>query len=1262
MAIATIISITGQAWARDAEGNLRGLRVGDTLQEGEVLVTSNNGSVQLDFGDGLDPALVEGGEQVVMNPELDADQQVGASDFAALDEDLEALLAALDDDSIDLLDVLDATAAGAGPGGAADGGHSFVRLARIAEDVNPLAFSFGMNALGGPPEEQGGALLLGEAEEVEEPQELVVIPPSAGSFEATLLDVETLSESGSVMTGTLPFSFGNGENGSITFASMHGVENQVGQETIVYSWDASTNTLTAFSPARELNIFTIEVNPATGEITLTQVNNLLHEEGMDEALTSLIYTVTSSSGTTSGTLNITIVDDVPGVELGSVDLSGLELTTLDAETVNGTSTATGSVATAFASAVTASYGADGAGNVVVDGYALSLGEAEHSLTSGGEPIVFTLEDGVVIGTADGVEVLRIEIDAASGEVTVTQSGPVDHPAQGADSVGLPAGLVSVSATVTVTDGDGDTATDTLTVDLGGSITIDDDVPGVELGSVDLSGLELTTLDAETVNGTSTATGSVATAFASAVTASYGADGAGNVVVDGYALSLGEAEHSLTSGGEPIVFTLEDGVVIGTADGVEVLRIEIDAASGEVTVTQSGPVDHPAQGADSLSLPAGLVSVSATVTVTDGDGDTATDTLTADLGGSIIIVDDVPNITLELGDESIGLMTKDADTVSGTGSHSASFAAAFVIATLSHGADGEGSVGWDYSLALAQGVADGVDSGLSSGGQPIYLYLHEGGIVGSTATQAIDVASGNTVFTISVDGDANVTLTQHAAIDHDSADNGDYASDTVALANGLVVLTGTATVVDADGDTASRSVALDLGGNIVFADDGPSLSSLNLAIANVAGTYEGTYEFDIGADAQGFLDSFGEGSLIWTGMPAGYELTLTGSTDTSITYTAQSGSFEFFNLTLYANGTYSFELVSPAPVVETEIESLLSAFDPDGFYKEEGKDAYLFSADVFDGKFELAVEAFSNGSRENVSLSSTDLGVHSNVVQGNKNDMLRFDVRPVDDAGVIGISSFVFSVSGTGGTKAGDQAKLTVYDEDGSSQVYTATLATANGEFVFNIDPSHNVDYMELRPAGNNSFKIDGISTSYVTQIYPDDYQLDFELSGSDADGDLATAAFTVSVKTTEDGTYEITGTDGDDVVHGTEGDDILIGGAGNDTLIGGDGDDVFQWNLGDQGGSAAPAIDTVKDFGFGADVLDLADLLQNESVETIDSFIFAVQEGANTVLYVNHEGEIGADGSNATQVIVLENFSMGDAETSSDFLQEMLNNGQLNIE
>ncbi|MFP3343042.1 retention module-containing protein, partial [Halomonas sp. SIMBA_159] len=139
MATATVIAITGQAWARDEDGNLRELAIGDVLQEGETLVTSADGRVELDFADGTGANVVEGGQEVAVTPDLVSDLIV-ATDASAQDDDLEALLAALDDEEGDLLDILDATAAGGGAGGGG-GGSSFVRVARIAEETDPLSFN-----------------------------------------------------------------------------------------------------------------------------------------------------------------------------------------------------------------------------------------------------------------------------------------------------------------------------------------------------------------------------------------------------------------------------------------------------------------------------------------------------------------------------------------------------------------------------------------------------------------------------------------------------------------------------------------------------------------------------------------------------------------------------------------------------------------------------------------------------------------------------------------------------------------------------------------------------------------------------------------------------------------------------------------------------------------------------------------------------------------------------------------------------------------
>ncbi|MBD3897836.1 type I secretion C-terminal target domain-containing protein [Halomonas sp. ML-15] len=141
---------------------------------------------------------------------------------------------------------------------------------------------------------------------------------------------------------------------------------------------------------------------------------------------------------------------------------------------------------------------------------------------------------------------------------------------------------------------------------------------------------------------------------------------------------------------------------------------------------------------------------------------------------------------------------------------------------------------------------------------------------------------------------------------------------------------------------------------------------------------------------------------------------------------------------------------------------------------------------------------------------------------------------------------------------------------------------------------------------------------------------------------------------------------GDDILIGGAGDDVLVGGAGNDILMGGAGDDVFKWNFGDQGDSSSAANDVVTDFGNGDNVLDIADLLQGESVATIDQFVFAEEDGSDTVLYISSGGSLAGDKDNADQTIRLEGKSFGDFGASpgdsSDLITKMIDSGQLHID
>ncbi|SES22662.1 hypothetical protein SAMN04487958_1101, partial [Vreelandella subterranea] len=385
MSIATVVTITGQAWARDPDGNLRELAIGDVLQEGETLVTSTNGSVQLDFDDGLPPTTIGADEEVAITNDVDAENAPTEEETVAQDGEVEALLSALEEEDGDLLDLLEATAAGGGAAGGGGGGSDFVQLARIEESVQGLQYDYAVGADEGPETVEFAAALADADDEIEG-------NPTAGLTTITLdesqlvfgeqapinddfpggLPVQppgasTPSFNSVTVTGSIDFSFGPLGAGSIGFAGMDGQTIGIGQESFNLDWDAASNTLTASNERVQSNnpdepfLFQIQIDPQTGEFTLTLANNLLHEEGTEEALASLVYTVTDAGGNTaSNNLNITILDDGPVLDEGYLESFQLAFGVDEAGLVDNDSVSDRTnVRDALNTAGVINYGADG---------------------------------------------------------------------------------------------------------------------------------------------------------------------------------------------------------------------------------------------------------------------------------------------------------------------------------------------------------------------------------------------------------------------------------------------------------------------------------------------------------------------------------------------------------------------------------------------------------------------------------------------------------------------------------------------------------------------------------------------------------------------------------------------------------------------------------------------------------------------------------------------------------------------------------------
>ncbi|MCP3245481.1 DUF5801 domain-containing protein, partial [Aeromonas hydrophila] len=249
-------------------------------------------------------------------------------------------------------------------------------------------------------------------------------------------------------------------------------------------------------------VFRISV-ASNGTVTLTQSAELDHlPEDVDNSndnnlislangkvlLSATVTVVDGDNDTATGTVsadlggNIRFEDDVPSVTINAVADGGITLTTQDAQTIDAASdTATGSFAAAFLAAAVPSYGADGPGTTTVSGYSLSVTDSNSGLTSNGLAITLTKVGSDIVGSTTAGEVFRISV-ASNGTVTLTQSAELDHLPEDVDNsndnnlISLANGKVLLSATVTVVDGDNDTATGTVSADLGGNISFEDDVP------------------------------------------------------------------------------------------------------------------------------------------------------------------------------------------------------------------------------------------------------------------------------------------------------------------------------------------------------------------------------------------------------------------------------------------------------------------------------------------------------------------------------------------------------------------------------------------------------------------------------------------------------------------------------------------------------------------------------------------------------------------------------------------------------------------
>jgi hypothetical protein len=808
----------------------------------------------------------------------------------------------------------------------------------------------------------------------------------------------------------------------------------------------------------------------------------------------------------------------------SISTTGTEPTLTVDETVLATNDTK-----SFAANFTSAFGADGAGTLT---YALGVVAGGSGLTdtATGEAVNLSLNGTVVEGRTATSNLLVFTVSvAANGDVTLDQIRAVVHPdATNPDDSKTLTSDNLVTLTATKTDGDGDSVHATLNI--GQNLVFKDDAP-----SISTTGTEPTLTVDETVLATNATQN-----FAANFTSAYGADGAGTLT---YALGVVVGASGLvdTATGEAVNLSLNGGVVEGHTATTNLLVFTVSvAANGDVTLDQLRAVVHPdtTNPDDSKTLTADNL-VTLTATITDKDGDSTQATL--NIGQNLVFKDDGPSISTT-GTEPTLTVDETVLTTDATQSFAANFTSAY-------GADGAGTL--TYALGVVAGASGLTDTAT---GEAVNLSLNGGVVEGRTATTHL------LVFTVSVAANGDVTLDQQRAVVHPDPTN---PNDSTSLSSDNLV-TLTATKTDGDGDSAHAT--LNIGQNLVFQDDGPTLAFGNLIGTGSILPQTGYWDHSAGADGLGAtgLDislvnnqftlvrpdnttTTGTGTLTEQSpspdVNGAYHFagTLTGDFDNNA---ATANTSVDYTLTAYTNGSYTLDLVQgfSSQIVLSSADGSLSAGGPDPVrtllipttndptIPSASEEIVFFSAkatastsDILTGiglgkpdptEAQLQttpLPSYIDPAAMNVSTSG--IGVGNNILQGDN----LAAISSADESFVINPETLlagmkIFIDNSVGGyNTATEDLYYRAYYEDGTfsalTEVNTVT-PEAGGQVSFLVQQQGTklIDAVQLT-MGRGDVKIPVIQFIQPTESLASDIKLAFNATLTDKDGDSATSGF-----------------------------------------------------------------------------------------------------------------------------------------------------------
>jgi len=224
-------------------------------------------------------------------------------------------------------------------------------------------------------------------------------------------------------------------------------------------------------------------------------------------------------------------------------------------------------------------------------YSLSTLNAITKLTSDGEVVVLTQDNGVIEGSTLTTLVFSISVNALTGEVSLNQFAALDHPSEAlggssfnnsSAALGLSRGNVLLTASGVVSGNAGATAADHQSVDISTVFSFTDDVPNAHDDAHVISEDSLISIDANvTDNDSFNADGGQFDSWHDA-SANYGTF-----------LDLGNGQYRYTlNSSQPDVAQLNDGDHLLESFEYTIVDGDGDKSTATLTISINGTNDAP----------------------------------------------------------------------------------------------------------------------------------------------------------------------------------------------------------------------------------------------------------------------------------------------------------------------------------------------------------------------------------------------------------------------------------------------------------------------------------------------------------------------------------------------------------------------------------------------------------------------------------------------------------------------------------------------